>query len=197
MTKGDETLGLPWPWHLHQTMGLRVTEVQCWLPHQCHHCLIDLEAPGISHHGQCHWGPRSHMKINLPIFKDEDKKDAITYQSWCWDITMYHQAGCWDCTSSPTSSTPYRVTQGSWWGVQALTSLWMVWLLCWMSITTMSRPWMPWTRSFSNYERLTKKGFQIGGCASQGPSKSLWPYSQKGSYQTTLLNWSDTTSMVG
>ena len=22
-----------------------------------------------------------HMKINLPIFKDEDKKDTITYQS--------------------------------------------------------------------------------------------------------------------
>ena len=22
------------------------------------------------------------MKINLPIFKDEDAKDAVTYQSW-------------------------------------------------------------------------------------------------------------------
>ena len=32
------------------------------------------------------------MKINLPVFKDEDTKDAITYQSWCWDLTMYHQA---------------------------------------------------------------------------------------------------------
>ena len=29
------------------------------------------------------------MKINLPVFKDEDKKDAITYQSWCWDLTVY------------------------------------------------------------------------------------------------------------
>ena len=29
------------------------------------------------------------MKINLPIFKDEDAKDAVTYQSWRWDLTMY------------------------------------------------------------------------------------------------------------
>ena len=41
------------------------------------------------------------MKINLPIFKDEDKKDAITYQSWPWDIMVCHQAGCWDCTLLP------------------------------------------------------------------------------------------------
>ena len=29
------------------------------------------------------------MKINLPIFKDKDTKDAVTYQSWRWDLTMY------------------------------------------------------------------------------------------------------------
>ena len=28
---------------------------------------------------------RAHMKINLSIFKDEDAKDAVTYQSWRWD----------------------------------------------------------------------------------------------------------------
>ena len=50
------------------------------------------------HHGWCHWEPRGHMKINLPIFKDEDKKDAVTNQSGYWDIMVYHQAGCWDCT---------------------------------------------------------------------------------------------------
>ena len=41
------------------------------------------------------------MKINLPIFKDEDMKGAITYQSWRWDLTVYHHAGCWDCTLLP------------------------------------------------------------------------------------------------
>ena len=30
------------------------------------------------------------MKINLPVFKDEDTKDAITSQSWHWDLTVYH-----------------------------------------------------------------------------------------------------------
>ena len=38
------------------------------------------------------------MKINLPIFKDED---AVTYQSWRWDLTVYRHAGCRDCTLLP------------------------------------------------------------------------------------------------
>ena len=41
------------------------------------------------------------MKINLPIFKDEDAKDAVTYQSWRWDLTVYQYAGCRDCTLLP------------------------------------------------------------------------------------------------
>ena len=41
------------------------------------------------------------MKINLPIFKDEDGKDAVTYQSWRWDLTVYRHAGCRDCTLLP------------------------------------------------------------------------------------------------
>ena len=42
-----------------------------------------------------------HMKINLPIFKDEDAKDAVTYQSWRWDLTVYRCAGCRDRTLLP------------------------------------------------------------------------------------------------
>ena len=41
------------------------------------------------------------MKINLPIFKDEDTKDAVTYQSWRWDLTVYRCPGCRDCTFLP------------------------------------------------------------------------------------------------
>ena len=41
------------------------------------------------------------MKINLPVFKDDDAKDAVTYQSWHWDLTVYCCAGCWDCTLLP------------------------------------------------------------------------------------------------
>ena len=57
------------------------------------------------------------MKINLPVFRDEDTKDAVTYQSWCWG------AGTQQCIVmldggiapfSPTSSIPYKVTWGSW-----------------------------------------------------------------------------------
>ena len=38
------------------------------------------------------------MKINLPIFKDED---AVTYQIWRWNLTVYRHAGCRDCTLLP------------------------------------------------------------------------------------------------
>ena len=41
------------------------------------------------------------MKINLPIFKDEDAKDAVTYQSWRWDLTVYQCAVYRDCTLLP------------------------------------------------------------------------------------------------
>ena len=41
------------------------------------------------------------MKINLPVFKDEDAKDAVTYQSWRWDLAVYQWVGCRDCTLLP------------------------------------------------------------------------------------------------
>ena len=40
----------------------------------------------------------AHMKINLPVFKDKDAKDAVTYQGWRWDLTLYWLAGCRDHT---------------------------------------------------------------------------------------------------
>ena len=56
-----------------------------------------------THHGQCCRETGGHMKINLPVFEDEDMKDAITYQSWCWDLMVYCQAGCWDHILLPYS----------------------------------------------------------------------------------------------
>ena len=46
--------------------------------------------------GRQHW-EETCMKINLPIFKDKDAKDAkdaVTYQSWRWDLNVYQRAGC-------------------------------------------------------------------------------------------------------
>ena len=51
--------------------------------------------------GRWHQEDGAHMKINLPVFKDEDAKDAVTYQSWRWDLTAYQHAGCRDCTLLP------------------------------------------------------------------------------------------------
>ena len=35
-----------------------------------------------SQHGRQHQEDGAHMKINLPVFKDEDAMDVVTYQSW-------------------------------------------------------------------------------------------------------------------
>ena len=45
----NESYGQPHPCHLHpcQIVDLKVTEVQCQLPHQCHQGPKDLEVPGI------------------------------------------------------------------------------------------------------------------------------------------------------
>ena len=41
------------------------------------------------------------MKINLPVFNDEDAKDAVTYQSWRLDLMVYQHAGFRNCTLIP------------------------------------------------------------------------------------------------
>ena len=49
-----------------------------------------------SQHGRQCREAGTHVRINLPVFKDKDTKDAITYQSWRWDLTVYQHAGCRD-----------------------------------------------------------------------------------------------------
>ena len=51
--------------------------------------------------GRQHPEEGAHMKINLLIFKDKDVKDAVTYQSWRWDLMVYLCAGCRDHTLLP------------------------------------------------------------------------------------------------
>ena len=41
------------------------------------------------------------MKINFPIFKDEDAKDTVTYKSWRWDLMVYQHAGAGIAPSYP------------------------------------------------------------------------------------------------
>ena len=55
-----------------------------------------------SQRGRQHQEDGAHMKINLPIFKDEDAKDVVTYQSWRWDLMVFGHAGCRNPTLLPT-----------------------------------------------------------------------------------------------
>ena len=53
------------------------------------------------------------MKINLSVFEDEDTKDAIMYQSLCWDLQCIVMPGVEIIPFFPTPSVHYKVTQGS------------------------------------------------------------------------------------
>ena len=59
------------------------------------------EGSQCSQGGRWHREDGAHMKINIPVFKDEDAKDAVTYQSWRWDLTVYWCVGCRDHTLLP------------------------------------------------------------------------------------------------
>ena len=93
---GQFDLGHP---HPCQIRDLKVIEVQCWQ----HLQFLCSQTEGSQHSQICrqHTETVAHMKINLPIFKNEDAKDAITYQSWRWDLTVYGHVGCRDCTLLP------------------------------------------------------------------------------------------------
>ena len=45
------------------------------------------DSSGHSQQDRRQW-EETRMKINLPIFKDEDAKDTVTYQSWRWDLMV-------------------------------------------------------------------------------------------------------------
>ena len=85
------------PW----IMGSRATGVHYqWLPW----CLSRSDRSDGSQHswwGRWYQEDGAHMKINLPVFKDEDANYAVTYQSWRWDLMVYWCAGCRDCTLLP------------------------------------------------------------------------------------------------
>ena len=134
------------------------------------------ERSGGSRHLCCsqwpHQESRGHMKINLPVFKDENTKDAITYQSWHWDLTVYHCTGCQDHTLSPMLFILCKVTQGSCWEVWGQTSPWMMYSPYWMSTITMSRPWILWIRSSFNYAWVKKRQYQTGGVLVKTPAGS-------------------------
>ena len=48
-----------------------------------------------SSHGSACLGRGLWVKVNLPIFKDEKTKDAVTYCSWWWDMAIFCWSG-WD-----------------------------------------------------------------------------------------------------
>ena len=44
---------------------------------------------------------RPYMNINLPVFKDEQLKDAVTYPTWQWDVAIHRRSECGDLALLP------------------------------------------------------------------------------------------------
>ena len=77
------------PFSFPRLMVLKVIEVHCPWHLQCHPGRTTQMDPDVLDDGRRHSRRNACMKIILPIFKDEDAKDAVTYQSWRWNLTVY------------------------------------------------------------------------------------------------------------
>ena len=94
MTAHEPEVGATPPPHLPQIGDSKAIEILCWWPRQYHCNLTGQKDPNIPIVADIIGNPQATWRHNLPIFKDEDMKDAITYQSWRWDLTVYCHAGC-------------------------------------------------------------------------------------------------------
>ena len=116
-TRGLDHLG---SLHLPQIVGLRMTGVCYWLP-QFHPGLTGQMDQDVPEEVDSIEKKGLHMKINLPILKDKDAKDAVAYQSQRWDLTVYQCAGCrdWNLLPYPNKILPrlsWRVSTEFWYG---------------------------------------------------------------------------------
>ena len=153
-TKGLHHLGSP---HLPQIMGSRVTGAHYqWLP-WCR--------PGLAFLMR-ETAPRGQSSHDHLVFKDKDAKDAVTHQSWRWDLTLYQHAGCRDHTLLPYAirslqGYPGKLVQSSG------TNCWQ----SWMNPIIMWKHRMHGTRSYSNYGWQIKKLYQTVAFTFQGISR--------------------------
>ena len=146
------------------------------------------------------WGRRhqeeTHMKINLPIFKDKDTKDAVTYQSWRWDLMVYWWTRCRDCTLLPYA---IRSLQGYPGELVQSSGIDITYMMCWwfwMNIITTWKHSMHWIKSCSNCKYLIRRLCQTGVSASpdtynywQYPYQTAFPRSCSGTEEGLLLWW--------
>ena len=153
------TFPRPWVWELLQfIINGFLDVVQVWLVRWIQ----------ISRWGRQHQEEGACMKISLPIFKDEDAKDAVTYQSWRWDLTVYWCAGCRDHTLLPyvirsLQGYPTELVWSSGMDI-ALEDV----LTILDEHYTMWKHVMCWTRSYSNCRLWIRKQCQTGAFAFQG-----------------------------
>ena len=130
---------------------------------------------GLQRWGHKGWSHLSELALGL---------DSIS-PSWVWRLHPF----------SPMLAAPYRATQGSWWGAQALISPLMVWSLCWMSTTTMSRFGCLESGTFPIMNGWQGNSVRLGVHLSRHLQILVASF-QKSSHQTMLLNWSMTTCMM-
>ena len=85
------------PWLLRDTSGVSPSSGEGsseqgskWSSHQSTMTRGSRES---NHTGRAGRGLK--VKVNLPICKDEKTKDAVTYCSWWWDISIFHHSR-WD-----------------------------------------------------------------------------------------------------
>ena len=153
------------------------------------------DRPWHSRWGRQYWEEKC-MKINLPIFKDEDVKDAVTYQSWRWDLTVYWCAGCRDQTLLPYTirslqSYPGEQVQSSSTDI-TLDDVLMILDEHYNNVKAL----YALIRNCSNYRWLIRRLCWIGASAFWGICRYWQSLTQTASLQIVYQNWRGIASMV-
>ena len=134
------------------------------------------------------------MNINLPAFKDEGTKDAITYQSWHWDWMAYSQGWVGRLHLSPLCC-PFPAKPSQRVGKKFGDRHHLRWLTVLDEHYNNVKALDTLNQELFQLQMGEKETVSEWGCSCQDTSKFLQLHSQNASHQTTQLKWSGTTSM--
>ena len=140
---------------------LIVIRIQCcpdtWLFQAFPVTLTDLSEPNSSSQAR----RRPHVKIYLPVFKDEQLKDAVTYCTWQWDVGHSQEIRVWRIISYCTRTDLYRVFLVNWLKVWAKMLPCRRYWGCWMNTTEWWWCSILWTRNCNAPSRLSRGHGQV------------------------------------
>ena len=200
IARGNDTYGPP---HLHclclhQIVGLKVTEVQCQLPHQCHQGLIDLEVQGTP------TVPNNATGTLEAIWKSTCQSSRM--RKWKTPSLIKAGIGTWQCIATigagTAPSSPYAIHSLQDYPQELVRSLGTN-----ITLDGICTILDEYHNNVKALDALNQELFQLWmveketvsdwGCACQGISTFWWHCSWNVFHQIASLSWNVTISTGG